>query len=99
MATQFRVNDAVSLYAAFRVRATGTLTDPTTVSLKLRTPSGVATTYTYAGTTVTKDSTGRFSKQVTVDEAGVWAFQWAGTGTVAKVEEGTFEVLPSDYGL
>ncbi len=93
MATQIRVNDAVTLYAAFRVRATGVLTDPTTVTFTISTPSGVDTSYTYAGTTVTKDSTGRFSKQITVDEAGEWSVAFVGTGAVAKTERLRFEVL------
>ncbi len=53
----------------------------------------MATSYTYAGTTVTKDSTGRFSKQITVDEAGVWEVAFVGTGAVAKTERLKFEVL------
>jgi hypothetical protein len=61
----------------------GTLTDPTTITLKARDPSGNIATYTYAEATVTKDSTGVYSKNVTLDEAGKWTFGWTATGTVA----------------
>lgn len=68
------------------------LTDPTTVTLKVRDPSANTDTYTYAGGTVTKNSTGDYSKNVAVDEAGTWHYQWIGTGAAAGLDEGTFFV-------
>jgi hypothetical protein len=99
MSEVFRVGDTVVLYADFRVNATGALTDPDTVTLKVRVPSATTTTYTYVGTTITKTSTGKYTRSISLTEAGIWAYQWAGTGAVAKVEEGTIEVVPSDYGF
>lgn len=78
------VGDAMTLRAKFRV--SGTLTDPTTITLDVKDPSGNTDTYTLAGATVTKDSTGSYSKSVTFDEAGWWTYEWTGTGTVVAVE-------------
>ncbi len=94
-----RVNDQAILRANFLLTATGVLTDPTTITCKVRTASGVVTTYTYGGGTVTKDGVGRYSRTITLTEAGLWAWSWAGTGSIIKSEEGTIRVLGSDYGL
>jgi hypothetical protein len=65
----------------------GTPTDPSTITLTVQDPSGNQDSYTYAGGQVTKSGTGVYYKDVSVDEAGLWAFKWAGTGTVAAVIE------------
>lgn len=76
----------------------GTPTDPTTITLTLTTPAGVATSYTFAGGTVTKDGTGVYHKDVTCDQAGEWTFQWVGTGTAADTTVGTFTVQETTLG-
>lgn len=76
----------------------GVATDPTTVALTITTPSGVATTYTFAGGTVSKDSTGVYHKDVTCSEAGEWQYQWVGTGTATDTEVGTFTVQEAALG-
>lgn len=78
MADRFVVGDTVTLTNTFKV--SGAATDPTAVSLAVTTPDGTATTYTYAGATITKSSTGVYTKSVTVSTAGRWAFKWTGTG-------------------
>jgi hypothetical protein len=76
----------------------GAPTDPTTVSLTVTTPSGVATTYTYAGSAVTKDSAGVYHKDVTCSEAGDWQYQWTGTGAATDTTLGTFTVQEAALG-
>jgi hypothetical protein len=73
----------------------GTATDPTTVTLRVREPDGTTTSYTYAGGDVTKAGAGDFYKDVSVDAAGVWAWEWVGTGTVAAAHSGAFRVAVS----
>lgn len=90
MADRFVVGDTVTLTNAFAVD--GTATDPTTITLVVTDPSGNADTYTYAGATITKSSTGVYTKNITADEAGIWSYTWTGTGTAADVADGTFEV-------
>lgn len=92
----YQPGDTVSLSTAFTVG--GVATDPTTVSLTVRTPAGVSTTYTYALAEITKDSTGNYSKNVTASAAGLWSWKWTGTGTAAGIDEGTFTVESSLLG-
>ena len=70
----------------------GVATDPTTISLVVTTPAGVATTYTHAGATITKDGTGVYHKDVTCSEPGEWQYQWVGTGTASDTTVSTFTV-------
>jgi len=74
----------------------GVPTDPTTVSLTITTPAGVATTYTFAGGTVTKLSTGVYTKDVTCTEDGIWQYVWTGTGPATDVTAGTWTVFPTE---
>lgn len=76
----------------------GVPTDPTTVALTITTPAGVATTYTWAGATVTRDSVGVFHKDVTCSEAGEWQYEWVGTGTATDATVGTFTVQEASLG-
>jgi len=92
MADRLVVGDTVTLTNTFAV--SGTATDPTTVTLVVTDPTGTATTYTYAGGTITKTSTGVYTKNVTASTAGIWSYTWTGTGA-ADVENGVFEVSPT----
>lgn len=62
--------------------------DPTTISLTIEVPAGTETTYTYAGGTVSKLSTGVYYKDVSLDSAGAWKWFWTSTGTPAVVDKG-----------
>lgn len=84
MADNLHVGDALQLKCTFTVSAVNT--DPTTVTLEVKDPSGNTDTYTYAGSTITKDAVGVYSKTISFDEAGWWTYEWTGTGTVAVVE-------------
>jgi hypothetical protein len=87
--------DLVRLTAAFTVASVAT--DPTTVTLKVKDPSGNVTTYTYALAEVTKDSTGNYHKDITIDEPGVWYYRWIGTGTVVAADEARLDVASSEF--
>ena len=68
-------------------------TDPTTVTLIVTSPSGIATTYTWAGGTVTRVSVGKFTRNVDVSsEFGEWLYQWIGTGTAQDDQVGSWTV-------
>jgi hypothetical protein len=75
----------------------GDLTDPTTITLKVREPSGTETSYTFAGATVTKEATGIFYRDVTINASGRWVARWIGTGTVADAVEYPIDVPPSQF--
>jgi hypothetical protein len=93
MADRFVAGDTPRLTNSFYVD--DVLTDPTTISLAVTDPSGNTDTYTYAGATITKSSTGVYYKDVTVDEDGVWEYTWTGTGTAADIATGSLSVWPA----
>lgn len=73
-------------------------TDPSTVALTLTSPTGTATTYTYAATEITKDSTGVYHKDAACGEAGEWVYRWVGTGAATDTTIGTFTVQETTVG-
>lgn len=76
----------------------GLLVDPGTVALKVRTPAGVVTTYTYAAAEIVRLSVGKFRKAiVALPTAGVWKYRWEATGANAAVEPGRFGVRAADF--
>lgn len=87
---EYDFGDTVTLRVEFKV--SDVLTDPTTVGLTVTDPSGDSTPFTYAGGTITKDSTGKFSKSLACSEAGEWVYTFTGTGAVAAVGTGRFAI-------
>lgn len=57
----------------------GVDTDPDAVSLKLRSPDGVVTTYLYPDEGVSKEALGIFFRDHTFNQQGVWRGQFIGT--------------------
>lgn len=88
--------DLVRISGAFTLA--GVALDPTTVTLKVKDPSGNVDTYTYALAQVTKASTGNYYKDVSIDEAGYWWYQWTGTGAVESVDEDYLVVRSRQVG-
>jgi hypothetical protein len=86
----YQRGDLVRISGVFKDIA-GTLIDPSTVALNVSKRSG-PTTYTYAGATVIKDSTGNYHVDVSVDERGTWLYEWVTTGTGQAAEHGEFVV-------
>jgi len=85
-----RVGGAIKLKATFT--AENVKTDPTTIILEVKDPSGNVDTYTYSEAEITKDSQGVYSKIVEFDETGWWSYEWHGTGTVIVVDGRRFRV-------
>lgn len=84
----------VRMQATFSV--SGSNTDPTTVTLKVLPPgSTTATSYTYAGGTVTKSTTGVYYKDLALSTTGTWHYRWIGTGAAAGVAESPIVVYAS----
>ncbi|MDL1909699.1 hypothetical protein FBQ81_03245 [Chloroflexi bacterium CFX6] len=74
-------------------RVDGILTDPTTVSAKVKSPSGTVTTYVYlTDAALVRDSAGAFHLDVVALLSGQWHFRFEGTGTCTAVEESVFNV-------
>jgi hypothetical protein len=73
-------------------------TDPTTITLVVTDPLGVATTYTYAGGTVTRTSAGVYTKDISCATVGTWSYVWTGTGSASDVVGGTWTVTSTEFG-
>lgn len=76
----------------------GVATDPTLISLTITTPSGTATTYTYAAAQITRNGTGDYQKDIQCSEDGEWQYVWTGTTAAQDVESGTWTVFEVDLG-
>jgi hypothetical protein len=75
----------------------GDLTDPTTIKFKSYDPCGEEVTYTY-GTDdeLQKESTGKYTMDLTPDKAGRWRYRWETTGETL-VREDSFIVQASPF--
>lgn len=65
----------------FKVKPGLTVFDPVDVTLTVKSPSGDVTTGEYPTGTdfnVSKDSTGKYHADITVDESGHWTYAWEG---------------------
>jgi hypothetical protein len=69
----------------------GADTDPTTITVLHRNPSGTLTTWVYGtDAEVVKNATGQYHADIDIDEAGRWWYRWVGTGTAQAAEESSF---------
>jgi hypothetical protein len=94
----YSLGDVVTLRVVFTVGETPT--DPDTVTLTLREPTGTLTAH--AVPPVVRESAGAYRYDFTPAGAGLYAYRWVGTGAAAGSEEGTFAVgasLLGDGGL
>lgn len=97
MANTYGLNAIPQVSAVVTINAT--LTNPTDISLHLRSPDGTDATFTYLTAGITKDSVGRFHRDIVADQVGVWHYQWETSGTAAggsleyqfMVQESVFE--------
>lgn len=90
-------NDVTKLTCKFR-DTDDALVDPTGVRLKIKTPSGSTTTYTYGtDSTPTKASTGIYNANVTLNETGTWYVRFEGTGTNAGAVEKYLTVRTTQF--
>ena len=87
--------DAVRLRVTFTVASVNT--DPTTVTLKVKNPTGTTTIYTYALAEITKSATGIYYKDISVDDDGIYAYRFEGTGTVEAATEHKIKVRSSEF--
>lgn len=83
---------------AFTNTATSAAVDPATVVFKYEDPSANVTTLTYpTDAALVKDSTGNYHVDINGDEAGVWFWEWRGTGDNQATVEGSFAVTESRF--
>jgi hypothetical protein len=93
---QYVVGAEVRVSATYTVA--GVLTDPTTVTVRIKTPGGTKTTYVYGQDgEVVRDSTGAYHLDVTASVAGYWHYRFEGTGVAAGAKESKFNVNSSAF--
>lgn len=86
----------IRIECTFKVGST--LTDPTTITLRVRDPAGVVTAYTYAAATVTRVSVGLYRKDLSISTKGKWTYRWEGTGACeAANPDGVIEIADSVF--
>ena len=91
MATTYDKGDLVRLTATFTV--SGAVTDPTTVTLYIRSGAGVLTTLVYGSSSITKVSVGVYRYDYSAATAGDVSFRWAGTTPAQSADQDSFFVL------
>lgn len=68
-------------------------TDPTTIVLKFKNPTGTITTWTFGtDNQVVKESLGTYRADINANVGGTWLFRWEGTGAAQAADQGTFDV-------
>lgn len=74
----------------------GTHVDPATLTLAVKLPDGSTSSYSLAGATIARDSTGVFHVNFVTTLAGRHFYRWAST-TPAGADEGEFVVEQGDF--
>lgn len=76
------------------ITASDVAVDPDTLTLTIRTPAGVSTTYTYGASAIVRDSEGAYSYEITFLESGAYTYEWQSTNPT-QVQGAIIEVQPS----
>ena len=93
----YAAGNLIRVSAAF-TNSGGSAVDPAAVLLKVRTPAGTVTTYTYgvdAG--LVKASTGNYYYDVDASTRGEWTYRWYSTGSGQAAAEGAFTIEASTF--
>ena len=90
--SSYTQGDLVELPVTFKDSATGEPIDPTTVAIRVVSPSDVETTYPYPSANITRNAVGDYVAVVDSVAAGLWLYEWVVTGNVQGVEPGDFYV-------
>lgn len=72
-------------------------TDPSTVSIQVRDPSGTTSTYTYGSATISKEATGIYYKDIVLDSEGVWKAYMVGTGLCRAADIEAVQCRPDPF--
>lgn len=98
--TRFEIGTRVRLIGKFKdfQQQPGS---PTTVTLKVRDPSGTQTTPAITANTQAEDGVtpevGTYFGDVTVDATGVWLYRFEGVGLIETTGEGEFYVDATSF--
>lgn len=74
----------------------GTPVTPTTVTVKIKSPAGTISTYTYPAT-VSIDDQGKYYVNVDANITGRWWYRFESTGTGQAAKEAAFDVKAGEF--
>jgi len=89
--------DKVRLQVTFKEVTTLTLTDPTTVTLKVTTPSGAIQSFVYGTANIVKSSTGVYYYDYPIELTGTHRYRWIGSGNLVTAEEAVLFVRKTAF--
>lgn len=93
----YEIGQVVRLRAAF-TNQDGAAVDPGALSLKIKSPLGVETTYVYGtDVEVVKESDGNYYADVEPDHQGVYDAKWIGTGSNKGSKKHRFQVAEDHF--
>jgi hypothetical protein len=81
----YDIGDLVRLTGTFTVQ--DVLTDPSTITLRIKDPAGVEIEFTYAGGGIVRDGVGVYHYDAEIDLSGFWTYRWEGGGAVVTAGE------------
>lgn len=91
----YDIGDMVEMQSNFTDKS-GNPLDPTTITLRIKTPNGKVQVFTYALSQLTKISVGGYAYDFTTTMAGIHKYRFEGTGACVAAEETEFSVNKSD---
>jgi hypothetical protein len=95
--TQFDVGDEVRCSVTFTDAIAKTPADAN-VEFKVKTPSGVETTYTYGvDANVVRDGVGQYHADVFINESGTWYFRFVASGALRAAVERARDVRETHF--
>lgn len=89
----YNIGNLVRLSSAFTTQA-GAPVDPTTITVRIKDPTGHITVLTYPAN-ISKDDTGAFHADFVPTMSGYHSYRWEGTGAATAAAETQFSVNPS----
>ena len=90
---KYDLGDSIRLRSVFTIN--GNVADPTSIVLQVKRPPGDVDTYNTGD--LQKESTGTYYRDITLDDTGIWYYNFYGTGTVIAADEDSFLVKRSEF--
>lgn len=91
----YHIGQAVEVTGLFKVGTTPT--NPSTITLKVKTPAGLVEERVFPHPSITNPTTGSFVGLVVPDASGVWYYRWEGTGSCQAADEACFVAIDSVF--
>jgi hypothetical protein len=84
----YAIGQQARVSAEFRDPA-NVLTDPTTVKLKVRAPTGPEQTFVFGSSSIVRDSLGKYHYDLALTSGGDWIVKWVSRGVLTTASPET----------